>query len=302
MAKPFLKWVGGKTQILENVLTLFPTHVTNYHEPFLGGGSVLFGFLTDVLEGRRTLSGTVYASDANPRLISLYKHIQTNPTALIERLRIYQTEFAAIPEISGNQEPSTLQEAKTSQESYYYWVRNQFNATSDVTTLESGAMLIFLNKTGFKGVYRENKKHIYNVPFGHYKKIPTIVDEENLLAISQLIQNVVFEAQDFEQAFTKVREGDFVYLDPPYAPEQASSFTSYQGGRFKKEKHAKLFELARGLASRNIRMVMSNADVPLVRQAFTSPPYTLYTVIARRAIHRDDPSAQTNELLITKEA
>jgi DNA adenine methylase len=302
MAKPFLKWVGGKTQLLDNVLALFPSHVTNYHEPFLGGGSVLIGFLTEVEQGKRTLSGTVYASDANPRLISLYKQIQSNPTALIQRLRTYQTEFDAIEALSGTKEPSTLEQAKTSQESYYYWIRTQFNTLSDITSLEAAAMFIFLNKTGFKGVYRENKSHNYNVPFGHYKKKPTLVDEENMLAISQLIQPVVFEAQDFEQSFTKLREGDFVYLDPPYAPEQATSFTSYQAGGFTKENHTKLFELSRWLATRHIRMVMSNADVPLVKEAFPSPPYTLYTVIARRAIHRDDPSAQTNELLITKEA
>lgn len=302
MAKPFLKWVGGKTQILENVLALFPTHLTNYHEPFLGGGSVLLGLLTDIQEGRRTLSGTVYASDANQRLISLYKHIQANPTALIQRLRELQTEFGAIQVLSGTKTPSNGEEAKTSQESYYYWIRNQFNSVADATSVDAAAMFVFLNKTGFKGVYRENKQHKFNVPFGHYKKTPVLFEEANFLALSQLIQRVVFTCQGFEQSLAKAIPGDFVYLDPPYAPEQATSFLAYQGDGFSKDAHETLFRLTRDLSTRRIHFVMSNADVPLVKQSFPSPPYTLYTVIARRAIHRDNPSAQTNELLITKEA
>lgn len=302
MTKPFLKWVGGKTQILENVLALFPTHLTNYHEPFVGGGSVLLGLLTEIQEGHRTLSGTVYASDANPRLISLYKHIQSNPTALIERLRIYQTEYGTIQVLSGIKTPATLDQAKTSQESYYYWIRNQFNSTPDITSLDAAAMFIFLNKTGFKGIYRENKQGTFNVPFGHYKKTPVLFEEENLLAISQLIQHVVFQCQQFETSLAKAIQGDFVYLDPPYAPEQTTSFTAYQGDGFSKESHESLFRLTRELTTKQIGFVMSNSDVPFVRQAFPSPPYTLYTVIARRAIHRKDPSAQTREVLITKEA
>lgn len=302
MAKPFIKWVGGKTQILENVLALFPTHVTNYHEPFLGGGSVLLGFLTDVQQGTRTLSGTVYASDANPRLISLYKHIQNSPTALINRLHMYQMEYGGIQELSGNKNPTTLEEAKTSQESYYYWIRNQFNSVPDITSIDAAAMFVFLNKTGFKGVYRENKQHKFNVPFGHYKKTPVLFEEHNLLAISQLIQRVVFTCQGFEQSLARAIQGDFVYLDPPYAPEQATSFTGYQADGFNEEQHQKLFQMTKELVEKQIRTVMSNADVPLVREAFPTPPFTRYIVVARRAIHRDDPSAQTNEVLIVKEA
>jgi DNA adenine methylase len=302
MAKPFLKWVGGKTQMLENVLALFPTDLTNYHEPFLGGGSVLLGLLTDIQEGRRRLSGTIYASDANQRLISLYKHIQTNPTALIQRLRDFQTEFGGIQVLTGTKTPSSMEEAKTSQESYYYWIRSQFNSITDNTSIDAAAMFIFLNKTGFKGVYRENKQGKLNVPFGHYKKTPVLFEEANLLAISQLTQRVVFTCQGFEQSIAKATPGDFVYLDPPYAPEQATSFLAYQGDGFSKEAHETLFRLTKELPTNRIGFVMSNADVPLVKQAFPNPPYTLYTVLARRAIHRDNPSAQTNELLITKEA
>jgi DNA adenine methylase len=302
MAKPFLKWVGGKTQILDKVLALFPTHLTNYHEPFLGGGSVLLGLLKDIQEGRRTLSGTVYASDANLRLISLYKHIQSNPMSLIQKLRTFQTDFGSIQELSGNKAPITLEEAKTSQESYYYWIRNQFNSVADSTSLDAAAMFVFLNKTGFKGVYRENKQGKYNVPFGHYKKVPVLFEEDNILAISQLIQRVVFTCQGFEDSLAKAIPGDFVYLDPPYAPEQATSFTAYQGEGFSKETHETLFRLTKELTTKQIRILMSNSDVPLVKQAFPSPPFTIHTITARRAIHRENPSAQTKELLITKEA
>jgi DNA adenine methylase len=145
MAKPILKWVGGKTQLLDNVLGLFPTELENYHEPFLGGGSVLLAFLSEIQEGKRYLSGTVCASDINPVLIALYKHIQTNVEGLIVELKKLEQEFQPLTGTVVNRKATTLMEAKTSQESYYYWIRQQFNNLSDKTTIQASAMMVFLN-------------------------------------------------------------------------------------------------------------------------------------------------------------
>ena len=299
MAKPILKWVGGKTQLLDNVLGLFPTELENYHEPFLGGGSVLLAFLSEIQEGKRNLSGAVYASDINPILIALYKHVQNNVDGLIVELKQLETQFRALTGTVVNRKATSVEEAKSSQESYYYWIRSQFNSLSDKTTLQASATMVFLNKTCFKGLYREGP-HGFNVPFGHYKN-PTICDEGNLRAVSELIQPVVFACESYEQSLSSVQAGDFVYLDPPYAPETDTSFDTYVAGGFPKEAHEKLFTMCQGFKQKQVQFLLSNANVPLVLNAFPEPQYQVYLVAARRAIHSKDPSATTNEVLITNE-
>ena len=296
MTKPFLKWVGGKSQLLTDVFQLFPSSMTNYHEPFLGGGSVLLGFLSQVREGKRNISGTVYASDLNPHLISLYRHIQINPEEFLQEIHRLVTEFESINGLVIHRKPTTIEEAKTSQESYYYWTRQQFNNLQDTTSIKKAAMFLFLNKTCFRGVYREGP-HGFNVPFGHYKK-PGIVDDTHIREVSALLQGVIFTCQGFEESFQKVRAGDFIYLDPPYAPETDTSFVGYTAEGFGVEQHKTLFTLCGELKQKNVQMLMSNADVALVRQAFPEATYSTTIISARRAIHSKDPSSKTNEVLI----
>jgi DNA adenine methylase len=299
MVKPFLKWVGGKTQILESVLSLFPEDIRNYHEPFVGGGSVLLGFLSEIRAGRRQLQGTIYASDSNPNLISLYKHIQTNPGGLLQQLQEITNEYKQIQALKGTKTPQNIDQAKTSQESYYNWIRKEFNDEKDSYSLKAGAMMIFLNKTGWRGLYRENQSHKFNVPFGNYKKTPTIYEEDNLLQVSQLLQGVVFTCQGFEASFQRLTAGDFVYLDPPYAPETQTSFVGYTGDGFSLDSHKKLFDLCKGFKQKQISMVMSNAKVPLVTTSFPAPDFEVNIIPARRAIHSKDPSSITDEVFIT---
>ena len=298
MAKPILKWLGGKTQILDSVLSLFPSVIIDYHEPFVGGGSVLLGLLEEVRQGKRELQGKVYASDINPNLIALYKNVQSNVEGLIQELKKLDSVYKSIQGTHINREAQNEQEAFTSQESYFYWIRKQFNALADRNSLQASAMMIFLNKTGFRGVYRENKDHIYNAPFGHYKK-PTILDENNLRRVSSLIKDVVFICQPFEQSIQAIQAMDFVYFDPPYVPEKATSFTSYTGGGFPGTSHQKLFTFCQTLREKSVYFVMSNSNVPLVTDNFTFEHFDLYLVPAKRAIHSKDPSAMTDELLIT---
>ncbi len=290
MEKPFLKWVGGKTQILKEVLELFPRSIHNYHEPFVGGGSVLLALLTHVANGTITVTGTIFASDINANLIALYQHIQSNPDTLILEMNKLLKEYASCTGTVVNRKAATLEEA-TSPESYYFWIRSKFNK-SDKTTIQASAMLLFMNKTCFRGVYREGPNG-FNVPFGNYKK--TSFDEEHIRRVSRLIKDVVFKACSFSQALLTLDADDFVYLDPPYAPENSKSFVSYNKGGF--DQHKELFQLCQSMKQKKVGMLLSNADVVLVRDAFP-PPYTTITISCRRAIHSKEPDARANEVLI----
>jgi len=293
--KPLMKWVGGKTQIIDDVLALFPS-MTNYHEPFLGGGSVLLAFLTKVKNKQIALKGKVYASDLNSNLIGLYKNIQSNPEELIVELRRIVTEFQACKGTVVNRK-ATKEEAD-SPESYYFWIRSTFNKLSREarTTIAGSSMLLFMNKTCFRGVYREGPNG-FNVPFGNYTN-PSIIDEEHIRVVSNLIQDVIFNTCDYSQALNRAAPGDFVYLDPPYAPETEKSFVGYTADGFTLDNHKALFKMCTALKSRSVKMLMSNADVQLVKDAFPAP-YVTKIISCRRAINSKEPGAKTNEVLIT---
>jgi DNA adenine methylase len=300
ITKPVLKWVGGKTQIIEDVLTLFPTPITNYHEPFVGGGSVLLGVLSYVKAGKIIVSGKIYASDLNPNLIALYKNIQSRPTELIAEVKKLTDEFSKITGTHVNRKASNAEEARTSQESFYFWIRTQFNALpkEEKDTPRASAMLLFLNKTCFRGVYREGPKG-FNVPFGNYKN-PSILDEAHIKEVSELVKDVVFTVRPFGDSLAShVEKGDFVYLDPPYAPESETSFVSYTADGFGLESHKALFTVCGNLSKRGVKFLMSNADVKLVKDAFPPPTYMTKIISCRRAINSKNPEAKTNEVLIT---
>ena len=287
IAKPFLKWVGGKTQIIDQVLELFPKEIINYHEPFLGGGSVLLAVLST-----KKPTGKVYASDLNSNLIGLYKNIQSNLPSLLAELKTLTEAFSKCKGKEVNRSPKTLEEA-TSQESYYYWVRNLFNALTkeERLTPKASAMMLFMNKTCFRGVYREGPKG-FNVPFGHNKN-PTVYDDAHLTEISALIKDVIFTCQGFEESLKKTTPTDFVYLDPPYAPENDTSFVSYTAEGFSLDSHNNLFKLCKAT-----KFLMSNADVKLVKDAFPAP-YKTKIISCKRRINSKDPASVTNEVLIS---
>jgi len=296
--KPFLKWVGGKTQIIDSVMTLFPTEMRSYHEPFVGGGSVLLALLTLRSHGIIEINGDVFASDVNPNLIGLYQNIQANPAALIHEVKLLTDAFTAVTGTTVNRKAVTAEEAVSSPESYYFWIRTRFNAipVAERNSVAASAMMLFLNKTCFRGVYREGP-HGFNVPFGNYKN-PAILDEVHILAVSELIQGVTFTCASFQTSLDRVAAGDFVYLDPPYAPVNETSFVSYTADNFGLERHKELFQLCRGLKGIGAKMLMSNAAVPLVKRAFPAPYYTMQTISCRRSIHSKNPEARADEVLI----
>ena len=297
LQKPFLKWVGGKTQHIQQIINSFPDNMENYHEIFLGGGSVLLALLSLQKAGLITINGSIYAYDLNKQLIQVYRHIQSNKDELIKRVQHYRNEYDKCPTVekgTANRKPVNDTEAKTSRESYYYWMRKKFNLLKDLS-IENSALFIMLNKTNFRGVYREGPNG-YNVPFGHYKKTPAIISKSEIDKISTLIKDVVFIDADFNESINNSTEGDFVYLDPPYAPQNRKSFVGYTENGFDINMHKKLFKLTKALTTNNIKFAMSNANVELVKKNFEG--YVFKEISARRAIHSKNPAAKTTDVLI----
>jgi len=293
--KPFLKWVGGKTQILDNVLSKVPKEFNNYHELFLGGGSVLLAVLSLQKQGKIVIKNKIYAYDINETLIHVYKHVQNNKDVLFGHIERYINEYDSLDGTEINRKPASIDEAKTSKESYYYWIRNKYNTMDDKSSVERSALFMIINKLCFRGMYREGPKG-YNVPYGHYKTTPTIITREDLDVVSDLIQDVVFECCGFETSIKKSVKGDFVYLDPPYAPENAKSFVGYVADGFSMDAHNNLFDGVKSLKNKKIKFAMSNAKVDFVMDTFKDCQYE--DIVARRAINSKDPSATTMEVIV----
>lgn len=296
--KPILKWVGGKTQLLDKLLPEFPTEINNYHEIFLGGGSVLLAVLYYRNQSKIKINGSIYAYDLNEPLIYVYKNIQTNHIELYEKLKEIIKEYTESGDGEINRKPATITEAKVAKENYFYWTRIQYNkmTSAEKRTTKGSAMFIFLNKTCFRGVFRIGPNG-YNVPYGHYKN-PQIIDKTHLDEIRDLIQGVVFECCDFSVPLNNIAPADFVYLDPPYAPETEKSFVGYTENGFDINQHKKLFEMIHSLTENNKKMILSNADVDLVRENFNNDNYIIDSVLCKRSINSKNPESKTMEVII----
>jgi len=292
--KPFLKWVGGKTQIIQQIINHFPTEMNNYHEIFLGGGSVLFALLSLRKSNNIKVNGKIYAYDLNQDLINLYQVIKTNPIEFLTILNEFKETYHNITTNTINRKPETLEEALTSKESYYYWIRKQFNNTHD-NEIQKSAMFLFLNKTCFRGLYRTGPNG-FNVPYGHYKTTPTIITEDELNSISELISDVNFICADFTNSIQQAEPNDYLYLDPPYAPETKKSFVGYTADGFDLKTHNNLFNLIKTL-NESIKFTLSNSKVDMVTEAFEN--YNQEDVNARRAINSKKPDSVTTEVIIS---
>ena len=296
--KPILKWVGGKTQIIDKLIVDFPVEINNYREAFLGGGSVLLTLLSYVKNGVIKLHGNIYAYDLNEPLIYIYKNIQTQHTDLYDKLQNIITDFNECGNGEINRTPKNIEEAKIAKENYYYWIRSEYNnlCLNDKKSILGSAMFIFLNKTCFRGIFRVGPKG-FNVPYGHYNN-PEIINKVHLEEIHHLIQNVIFECCDFNKSLSIVEPNDFVYLDPPYAPETDTSFVGYTENGFNIENHNNLFKLIHLLTESNKKVMLSNADVSLVRENFTIEKYNTSSILCKRAINSKNPESKAKEVII----
>jgi len=296
--KPILKWVGGKTQILDKLIVEFPININNYREIFLGGGSVLLTLLSYVKNNIIKIHGNIYAYDLNEPLIYMYKNIQSNHDELYNQIQKLIANFNSCGDGKINRTPKNIDEAKIAKENYYYWIRSEYNNLSfaDKKTTIGSAMFVFLNKTCFRGVFRVGPKG-FNVPYGHYNN-PEIINKQHLDEIHELIQNVIFECCDFNISLNNVESNDYVYLDPPYAPETNTSFVGYNQNGFNIDNHNNLFKLIHKLTETNKKIMLSNADVSLVRNNFTNDKYNILSILCKRTINSKNPETKAKEVII----
>ncbi|MCB9763484.1 MAG: DNA adenine methylase [Alphaproteobacteria bacterium] len=246
--RPFLKWVGGKRQLLPELEALLPRRFDHYFEPFVGGAALFFHLQPD----NATLS------DANAELVDCYTAVRDGVDALVRELRRHVYD-----------------------QDYYYAMRAWDSAGAPLH--QRAGRTIYLNRTGFNGLYRVNRSGKFNVPFGRYTN-PVICDEENLQGCSRVLQGVALVHEDFEAAADRARAGDFVYFDPPYVPlTPTASFTSYVADGFGLADQERLAALFRRLSERGVQVMLSNSDTPLVRELYAG--FHLEEVQARRNVN-----------------
>jgi len=259
MAKPFLKWAGGKKSLLPELLQAAPEQIETYYEPFVGGGALFFALQSEGRFKRAVLS------DSNRELINAYVQVRDNVEGLIRALSVHQRKY---------------REAEDRAE-YYYTIRSKKLTCS----LGGAANLIFLNKTCYNGLYRVNSKGGFNVPHGRYAN-PTICDEANLRAASEALQGVELTVADFADGPRLAGAGDFVYFDPPYVPlSETAYFTSYTAKEFGMDEQERLANTAAHLANQGSCVALSNSGHPDVASMYSSEVFELGEVHARRAIN-----------------
>jgi DNA adenine methylase len=274
-AQPFIKWVGGKAQLLAQFDEFFPTEVTRYFEPFIGGGAVFFHLK------HRFPKMKAFLRDINGELINTYKAVRDFPKELMQRLDEHAASFKA----KGGD--------------YFYLVRSQHYLTGDeMKIVERAARMIFLNKTCFNGLWRVNARGEFNVPVGS-NRTPGLYDEENLRAASRALEGVHLETQDFRRTFGETRRGDFIYVDPPYYPVSATaSFTSYTKEDFGEGEQRELHAVFADAARRGVRVMLSNSDTPFIRKLYRD--FQTHTVHARRMVNCDGTKrGEVNEIVVT---
>lgn len=293
IAKPFLKWAGGKTQLINDIERALPKNIYKekftYIEPFVGSGAVLFWMLNNFPNLQKAV-----INDINEDLINTYKIIASKPKELISILGSIQKEYH---DLEGQDEEK---------KEYYYQKRDLFNKRKEEQSGQA-ALFIFLNRTCFNGLYRVNRKNEYNVPMGSYKR-PTICDKENLLAVSQVLQKVEILCGDYEETLNWADYNSLFYFDPPYKPlSETSSFNSYSKDEFNDQEQIRLRDFCRKLDVLNHTWILSNSDVKGKDENdnFFDDLYSDFTikrVDARRSINANpEKRGALKELLITNQ-
>ncbi len=284
--KPFLKWAGGKTQLIAEIERNLPPLVLSgkftYVEPFVGSGAVLFWMLKNFPNLEKAI-----INDINSDLINVYEIICSNPKEIISILKNFQSEY------------HELQNKEEIKKKYYYQKRDLYN-TRNTDKPTQAALFIFLNRTCFNGLYRVNQSNLFNVPIGSYK-LPKICDEQNIQAVSDALQNVEILNGDFEKTISYANENTFFYLDPPYKPlSETSNFNSYAENEFDDKEQIRLKHFCNKLHVHRSKWMLSNSDVQ--DNNFLDKIYSEFfikRVKAKRIINsKSDKRGELSELLI----
>jgi DNA adenine methylase len=264
MPRPVLKWAGGKSLLAARILELLPGKIETYFEPFFGGGAIFFA----LARARRFRRAVV--ADVNPELINVYQALKDDVEAVVRRLR-----------------------RKKMSEDEYYKVREQ----EPTKMVDRAVRTIYLNRTGYNGLYRVNSKGKFNVPFGRYEN-PTICDEPNLRAVANVLCDVELVVEDFESICRCAKPGDAVYLDPPYLPlPSALSFTSYDRHPFGMPEHQRLARVFDDLAQRRVAAVLSNSYTPDSKRLYESH-FVEYPMVARPINSDSKKRGKIKEILV----
>ncbi len=293
IAKPFLKWAGGKTQLINDIEKTIPSKFLKdkfiFIEPFVGSGAVLFWVLNNFSNLQKAV-----INDINKDLINTYKVIASKPQELITKLELLENEFHALAD---NDEDK---------KEYYYKKRELFNTRKE-QKIDQASLFIFLNRTCFNGLYRVNRKNEYNVPMGSYKR-PTICDKENIRAVSNALKKVEILCGDYEETIKYAGPNTLFYFDPPYKPlSETSSFNSYAKEDFNDEEQIRLRDFCKKLDSLNYSWIVSNSDVKGkdIDNNFFDDLYSdfiIQRVDARRSINANpEKRGSLKELLITNQ-
>lgn len=263
---PFLKWVGGKGRLLAQYEPWWPESFEAYHEPFLGGGAVFF----------RLAPSVASLSDVNGRLVDTWRAIRDEPLTVLAELQGHRVRHGR---------------------GYYYQARQRFNAGRGLSATERAALMIYLNKTCFNGLYRENASGEFNVPIGSYRD-PAIFDPGHLMAVSRALQGVSLRIDGFEQVLDRAAAGDLVYFDPPYVPlTSTSSFTDYHRSGFGMDLQHRLARVYGELDRRGCQVLLSNSDTPAVRELYAG--WRIIPIRASRSINcKADSRGAVGEVLV----
>ncbi|GAK30970.1 adenine-specific DNA methyltransferase [Weissella oryzae SG25] len=269
---PFIKWVGGKRQLLNELKKYVPDDFGTYYEPFIGGGALFLNLQPD----------KAVINDFNPELTNLWRVVKSQPEELVELLRTHQ--------INNSKE-------------YYLDLRlmDRDGRIVSMSEVERAARFMYMNKTGFNGLWRVNSKGQNNVPYGKYAN-PTIVSPM-IIPINKYLseKNVKIKTGDYQEVVTTAETGDFVYFDPPYIPASSTSvFTSYTANGFGLVQQEQLRDTALKLAKRGVRVMLSNADVPLIEELYSDSLFEIHHVQATRAINsKSSARGKVGEVIIT---
>lgn len=272
---PFVKWAGGKRQLLPQIKERMPEKYNHYYEPFVGGGAVLFGLTPD----------NARINDINKALINTYVQICNEPHPFLE----------AVYELDGK-----LQEQKTEalMREYYYFLREHYNdkLMKSEYDVEMAALFVFINKHCFNGLYRVNARGLFNVPYNNSRS--TSVNESVIMGVSEVLQGVDIKAGDFEAACAEAKKGDFVFLDSPYAPLNPMSFESYTKEGFDLESHKRLARYYDELTARGCYCMLTNHNTELINELYGNKGYRMDVVSVKRMINSDASNRVGEEVII----